>query len=411
MPSFPLLEEELLRSIHFFQDFTNFDPTSAGYGLTVDSTRSTRMCSIASVGYALTGWVIAAERGWLPKAQAQQIVRGTLYTLLHNAAHFHGFFAHFLEMDSAARYKTCEYSTIDTAICLNGVITAAAYFGGDEIDSMARELLERVDWNYFVFEQGDKTLFHMSYNPDRRGAYVTGKPGLIAQWDMAAEQKMMYLQAALTLEPALARRLYAGFSRDMGSYKGEPVIITPGGGLYMFQCAEAWLNACRYRDQDGVNWFHNARLMTLAQRDFCIEHSAKYRTYHDRSWGLSSGDSPRGYAVFGSQPCLHTPRHNGTVSIWGALASLPFCPDEVLEMADYLHQQHPQAWGEYGFVDAYNLDTRPGWYSSHTYGIDKGCSMIMIENFLSGLVWDVYTSSPQIQQALAVLGWRLPAGA
>ncbi len=71
----------------------------------------------------------------------------------------------------------------------------------------------------------------------------------------------------------------------------------------------------------------------------------------------------------------------------------------------HLYEHHPQSWGRYGFYDAYNLDVSPPWYSHALYGIDKGCSMLMIENFLSGLIWDVYTSSAPIQHALNILGF------
>jgi hypothetical protein len=99
------------------------------------------------------------------------------------------------------------------------------------------------------------------------------------------------------------------------------------------------------------------------------------------------------------------PYHNGTVSIYSAVASLPFIPDDVMEMMRYLYENHPQTWGKYGFFDSYNLDHNPPWYSQSIYGINKGCSMIMIENYLSRLIWDVYTSSPIIQKALHVLNF------
>jgi hypothetical protein len=49
---------------------------------------------------------------------------------------------------------------------------------------------------------------------------------------------------------------------------------------------------------------------------------------------------------------------------------------------------------------------KPEWYSQALYGIDKGCSLLMIENYLSGLIWDVYTQSPLIQNALGILGFK-----
>lgn len=312
MDNFDLLQRELKGSVDFFLQYTNLQAGSRGYGLTVDSTKDTGVASIAAVGFALTAWVIAAERGYMERDTAVTVTHHTLHTLLHHAAHHHGFFAHFLHMDSGERFKQCEYSTIDTALCLNGVITAAAYFADAQIAQLARQLLERVDWYFIVFEKEDKTLFRMAYNPDKGGDYVTGNPGFIHQWDMAAEQKMMYLQAAAQIEPTVARRLYQGFARDRGEFEGQGIIINPGGNLFAYQFSEAWLDTARYLDPDGVDWFENTRLATLANRQFCLDHADRFKTYHARSWGVSCGDSPWGYDVSGSTPSLHT-RPNPTV--------------------------------------------------------------------------------------------------
>lgn len=401
-----LLHRELQGSVDFFLDFTNLDPNSAGFGLTVDSTKNARIASIAASGFTLSAWAIACERGLLPRQRALEITRGTLHTLLHNASHHRGFFAHFLDMNTARRWGKCEYSTIDTALCLNGVITASAYFQDDDIRRMADELLNRVDWNFIVDERADQTLFRMAYNPDRGGDYVRGEPDFISYWDMAAEQKMMYLQAANHLEPSLARRLYQGFRRDNGVFEGQEIIVNPGGTLFAYQFSEAWLDTARYLDPDGVDWFDNTRLASLAHRQFCIDHADELKTYHANSWGISAGDSPWGYDVSGAPPALHVKAPNGTVSIYGAVSSLPFLPELVTEMIDYLYREHPRTWGKYGFFDSYNLSVDPAWYSSSLYGIDKGCSMLMVENHLSGLIWNTYTNSPYIQNALTVLDFQ-----
>lgn len=405
-----LWEQELKGSVDFFLNNTNRDPSSQGFGLTLDSTKDRHMASIAAVGFALTAWVIGDARGYLSRQAALALTRGTLRTLACHVTHHRGFFAHFLHIETGARMGLCEYSTIDTALCLNGVITAAAYFGEPDIDQMAQQLLDRVDWRYFVAEHNGRTVFRMAYNPDRHGDYVADQPGFIHQWDMAAEQKMLYFQAAGQLEPELARRLYHGFARDTREFDGQKIIVNPDGNLFAYQYSQAWFDTQHYLDPDEIDWFNNTRLAALANRRFCIAHAARYATYHANSWGLSAGDSPNGYYVSGSEPCLRTPRHNGTVSIYAALAALPFIPAEVSSMALYLYHQQPQTWGPYGFYDAYNLDVEPPWYSSALYGIDKGCSMIMIENHLTGLIWNTYTQSAGIQQALGVLGFRQRQG-
>jgi hypothetical protein len=400
-----ILQDEIKGSFDFFYRHTNLDPTSKGYGLTVDSIKKPHVSSIASVGFALTAWVIGTERRYISPQIGKEITTRTLDTLLNHASHFRGFFAHFLDMQSAEKYRKCEFSTIDTALCLNGVITAAAYFDDTEITQKAHQLLERIDWNFIVFEENGKTLFRMAYNPETRGDYVRGEPGFIYKWHMAAEQKMMYLQAASHVDPSVARALYQGFSRDKGIYNGHEIIINPGGNLFAYQFTEAWFDSARYLDPDGVDWFENTRLAALANRSFCIEHSGKFKTYHENSWGASAGDSPWGYDVSGSTPSLHKPKPNGTVSIYSAVSSLPFIPSETIELICYLVEKHPQTWGPYGFYDSYNLDVSPPWFSNNLIGIDKGCSMIMIENYLTRLIWETYTGSPVIQNALTILGF------
>lgn len=401
-----LLKREIKGSVDFFLDHTNLNPQSPGYGLTVDSTKNAKTASIAATGFALSAWVIAAERGLLERARAAEITRGTLRTLSERVSHHRGFFAHFLDMQTAQRIGRSEYSTIDTALCLNGVITAGAYFDDVEIRELAEALLARVDWSFLVFEHEGFTRFRMAYNPDRGGDYVTGEPGFISVWDMAAEQKMMYLQAARQLDADVARALYQGFRRDRAAFNGEEIIICPGGTLFVYQFSEAWLDTRRYLDPDGVDWFKNSRLAALANRAYCIEQAAQYRSFHEKSWGLSAGDSPKGYEVAHGWPALHPPHHSGTVSIFSAISCLPFIPDETLAMMQYLYEEQPKTWGKYGFFDAYNTCVEPAWYSHSVYGIDKGCSLLMVENYLSGLIWDVYSNSAEMQQALRILGFQ-----
>jgi len=401
-----ILEQERRGSVQFLLDFSNLQPDSPGFGLTVDVSSQPERASIAATGFALTAWVIACEHGLLSSERALKIVRGTLQTLWERVPQVHGFFSHFVDMQTAQRWKQCEYSTIDTALCLNGVITAAAYFNDAEVRDLAERILQRVDWGWLVFTQQGKTLFRMAYNPDQQGDYVQGQPGWIGQWDMSAEQKMMYLQAAGSLEPALAQRLYADFRRDVAEFAGVEVICNPGGNLFAYQFSEAWLDVGRYLDPYGVDWFENTRRAAWANRAFCIEQREQFATYHERSWGISCGDSPWGYEVSGSPPCLGQPQHTGTVSIYGALSCLPFLPEETRAMAAYLYHEQPQTWGPYGFYDAYHLGVQPPWYSRRLYGIDKGCSLLMIEHAQTRLIWDVYTQSAPIQQALRVLGFQ-----
>jgi hypothetical protein len=109
---------------------------------------------------ALSVYVVAVERGLLSGAEA--IARTlTLLRFFHScrqgpepdAAGYKGFYYHFLDMQTGRRAGQCELSTIDTAIFMAGVITAANYFTGkgdreSEIRELADGLYRRVDWEW-----------------------------------------------------------------------------------------------------------------------------------------------------------------------------------------------------------------------------------------------------------------------
>jgi hypothetical protein len=63
-------------------------------------------------------------------------------------------------------------------------------------------------------------------------------------------------------------------------------------------------------------------------------------------------------------------------------------------------------WGEYGFVDAFS-ETR-GWYAQSHIGIDQGPIILMIENYRSGLLWDLFMSCPEVRGGLTLLGFESP---
>ena len=63
----------------------------------------------------------------------------------------------------------------------------------------------------------------------------------------------------------------------------------------------------------------------------------------------------------------------------------------------------PELWSEYGFLDAYNLDRN--WISDRVIGIDKGITLLMIENYRSGMIWELTMGSEYIKNGLERLGF------
>lgn len=394
-----ILDLEAKGCFDFFWNETNTDPNSPGYGLVRDKTGEAdkMMASIASVGFGLTGIIIGIERGWITRDEGYERTRGTLHTFLHNAEHSEGFFYHFLNMETAKKYEAfydCA-SIIDTAIFLNGAITSAEYFGG-EIAEMFEAIYARVDWTKYY--DADRNYFFMGYKPESGG---------FGQWDHYAEQLMQYILGVAAPFYPVPQTIYDGFDRSIGTYGEYNYRNSPGGSLFTHQFSHAWFNFKGKVDKDGIDWYENSVLATKAARQYCIDHSEKFKSFGPNSWGLTACEGPDGYRGYGSAPFHPNCDENindGTVAPCASLGSLPFTPEIVKSAADYFYNEVPGLWSQYGFLDAYNLDR--DWIAPIVIGIDKGVTLLMIENYKSSLVYDLYMNNKYVKKASAMLGFK-----
>src|SRR3989441_11435116 len=114
------------RTFHYFWDLTN-----TSNGLTPDRTPTPSFSSIAAVGFALTAYPIGVERFYITRDEARQRVvttprffwTATPDSSASGATGYHGFFYHFLDMNTGQRLQHVELSTIDTAPLLARVLT------------------------------------------------------------------------------------------------------------------------------------------------------------------------------------------------------------------------------------------------------------------------------------------------
>ena len=392
------------RAFRFFQDHTNLNPGSPGYGLTADSTAKPAVASIAATGFMLSSLVIGASQGYISRDAALLITRHTLETLLERVPHQFGFFAHYLDIARATRHRKCEYSTIDTALCLNGVITAASYFNDPVIHDFSDRLLARVEWQCLFHLRQGRPMLYMSYNPDKGGAYVTDEPGFIHQWDMFAEQLMMYVMIGASPHQHRAKALYEGFVREKGSYQDLSYLYSPGNALFVYQFPLAWFDLAGWVDADGVSWFDNTKNAILAHQALSVDLMDTYRTFSAYRFGFNASDTPLGYRVFSGLPNHHhTYETDGTVAPFGIVGALPFLPELAMSAIEDM-AGIPGLYEQYGFMDAFNFEDGH-WISNKIIAIDKGLEMLMVNAVLSKDVYRAYMRHPLIKKGMATLGW------
>lgn len=346
-----------------------------------------RMASIAATGFGLSALCIADKRGYQPHAQIVERVKTTLHWHLNTLPEVHGFYYHFTDIETGKPWAGVEVSSIDTSLLLCGVLTAGAYFEDTEIRSLAQQIYERVDWPWML--DGGKA-FSMGWHPD--------KGFLDSRWAKYCELMMIYLLAIGSPTHAVSAEHWNAFTRPLMHYEGFDY-ISGDDPIFTHQYSQAWFDFRGKRDA-YANYFDNSVTATKAHKAFCLSYP---QWYSEDYWGISASDSEAGYTAWGGPPAQGN--INGTVVPCAAAGSLAFLPAECLHVLRAMRAKWgKQAWGRYGFVDAFHAATN--WYDPDVLGIDQGISVIMAENLRTGLIWNTFMRNPSNMQAMDRVGFH-----
>lgn len=344
--------------------------------------------SIAAVGFGLAALTAGADRGWIGKDAAAEQVRATLKFFSEKMESEHGFFYHFVDMETGKRVWDCELSSIDTALFLAGALTAAQYFDEPEIKALAKKLYERVDWQWM---SNGTPFLAMGWKP--------GKQFLPHAWSDYNESMVMYILAMGSPTFPLTGESWAAIKRTRGIYQGHELIISPP--LFTHQFSHAFIDFRGKRDA-FADYFENSVQATLANRQFCIDSAESFKTYGKDSWGLTASIGPDGYKAYGAPP--GPALHDGTVAPSAAAASIVFTPEySIAAMKNWYAKYRNDLWGNYGFADSFNLDR--DFFAPDAYGINQGPTVLMIENYRSGLIWKLFMARPEVQRGMKAAGF------
>ncbi len=391
-------------------------------GLVADTTRDGSPSSIAVVGFALSAYPVAVERGWIERSDAVQRTLQALrffwnsdQTGSPHATGYRGYYFHFLDMESGARVWQSELSLIDTALLIAGVLTAAAYFTAAtpaevELRELADGLYRRVDWRW---AQRDGSCVAHGWKPEC-GFLNYG-------WEGYSEALLLYVLGLGSPTHPLTEESYPAWTvtYQWENLYGQDFLYA--GPLFIHQFSHAWIDFRGIRDrfmrEKGCDYFENSRRATYVQREYAIRNPRSFIGYDEDCWGLSAGDGPSveprlvagrrqafyGYAARGAP---HGP-DDGTIDGSSTVASLVFAPEIVLPALRKLYARGSRGEGKLVRASGFNATANEpdGWISQGEFGLDQGMIVLMIENFRSGLLWRLSRSCTIIQAGLRRAGF------
>ncbi len=376
-------------------------------GLVPDRTQKGSPASIAATGFALAIYPIAAERGFMTRAEALARALTTLRFFWHSAqgeapdaTGNRGFYYHFLDMQTGRRSGASELSTIDTTFLLAGMLTAACHFQADTADERElRELVEslyrRADWAWML--DGGKTVSH-GWKPE------SGFLG--SHWEGYSEALILYALALGSPTHPIPAACYSQWASTYRWHKTYEHEYLYAGPLFIHQLSHLWIDFRGIQDafmrEKKIDYFENSRRATYVQQQYAIRNPRGFKGYGPASWGItaSDGPGPETRSVGGVERRFHgyVARRvpfgpdDGTLAPWAAVASLPFAPEIVLPTIHHFNGLGLDVTSDYGFKATVN-ETYPagkgkkGWVSPWHLGLNQGPIVMMIENYRSGLLW------------------------
>ncbi len=432
----PLFDDIERRTFDFFWQTAN--PTN---GMVPDRYPSSAPASIAAIGFALTAYVIGADRGHVTRDQARQRVLATVRFFrhapqgpqAHGTSGHKGFFYHFLDMRTGLRAPKSELSTVDTALLIGGMLHAQAFFDRDHPDEIAiRETVDQIYWRIdWKWAQVRGQLISMGWSPEK---------GFIPHdWNGYNEAMFVVLLALGSPTHPVDEGAWSAWSESYrgtwGRFMGyEHLSFAP---LFGHQYSHTWIDFRGLQDatmrQRGIDYFENTRRAVYAQRAYAIQNPKGWFEYGHNVWGFTACDGPGTMRQFDRTGRVRwfldysargAGRYNtiddGTIAPTAAIASLPFAPEIVVPAVTEMFQRYgAYIYQKYGFIDSFNrsfmateaklsdghVDSRFGWLANDYIGIDQGPILAMICNYRNELVWDDMRRALPVRRGLERAGF------
>lgn len=367
-------------------------------------------CAVGGTGFGIMSTVVAVERKWIGRDTAvRRLIK--IADFLMNADCFHGIYPHFMNgrTGKPIRFDRLDDAAdiVETSYLLMGFLCAREYFNRETAqEAYLRKRINQMwgaaNWNWHTNGQ-NKLFWHWSpYNGFDMNFPVWGWNECLITYVLAASSpyhaisKEVYDGSWAGSQGFKNGREYYGIRLPLGNYDKDK-----GGPLFFEQYTFQGVDPKGLKDSLGNDYFEQGKNHTLINRAYCIENPHGYKGYSDRCWGLTAGDSYKGYVA-------HSPENDkGVIQPTAAISSLPYTPVESMQALRYFYEElGSKIWRKYGFADGFSI--HHNWYAKSHLAIDQGPIITMIENYRTGLLWKLFMRIPDVQRGLKRLGFSSP---
>ena len=410
---FPRISDSALLDLVQRQTFSYFwDNGNAVSGLAQERTSSGTTVTTGGSGFGVLAILVAIQRNFITRAQGLGRI-STIVNFLSDSTkvtRYHGAFSHWMNGNTGA---TVPFSAnddggdiVETSYMLEGLLCARQYFNSpsDPTETALRTNINAiyagVDWNWY--RQGGQNVLYWNWSPDHAWAVNVAVSG----WD---EALITYVLAASASPDSIPKIVYDngwarnGAMKNNKSFYGINLPLGPdfGGPLFFAQYSFQGIDPRGLSDAYANYWTQDTSHSRINYL-YCVANPKNYFGYSASCWGLTASDEQNGYSA-------HSPTNdNGTISPTAAISSLPYTPTASMNALRFFYYTlGDRLWKQYGFIDAFDPGT--GWYDTDFLAIDQGPQIVMIENYRSGLLWNLFMSCPEIRTGMKRLGFSGPS--
>jgi hypothetical protein len=402
-----LSDDELLDMVERYTFRYFWDYAEPNSGMNRDRNYPVDMVTSGGSGFGVMAILVGIERGYITREQGIERILKIL-NFLETADRFHGAWSHFINGKTG---KVIPFSTkdnggdlVETAFMIQGLLTVRQYFDGTTTDEQAivskiTALWEAVEWDWY--RQNNQNVIYWHWSPN----YEWQMNMQVRGWNEAAIVYLLAIASPTHPVPAsLWKTGWAGttYYKNGKTFYGNKLWVGWDYGGPLFFAHYSFLGFDPRNIADSyANYFDNNRSVALIHQAYAIQNPKNYTGYNEGCWGMTASDDPDGYTV-------HEPtsgRDNGTISPTAALASFPYTPEEsMLALKHFYRELGDKTWNWMGFYDAFN--EKRNWWATSYLAIDQGPIILMIENYRTQLLWNLFMTNPEIQPMMDAIGFN-----